>query len=100
MYFSTITPQEASEAKPLSLEEKLHKAVNTLLCTRYVDKAVLIYQEDIEDLIGSKRWNVGEHPRTLALIVTRYANAGWSVIESSINPHRRCWLFTPQTLEL
>lgn len=96
MYHATITPHEAVQPRIVSLEEQLHEAVNALLYSRYRGEAAVIYQEDVHELIGPKRWNVAEHPQTLVEIMERYALSGWHVIDSTENPHRRCWTFKSQ----
>jgi hypothetical protein len=94
MFFATITPEQASQPRVVSLDEQLHEAVNALLYSRFKTGKVTIYQDDVEDLIGSKRWNLGEHPQKLREVIERYSLSGWDVVDDTDNPHDQRWTFT------
>lgn len=89
-----ISPEEALAREIASIDEQLQHAINTLLAAWYKRKPLNIHQEHVEDLIGAKRWNVGEHPRRLREVLKHYMAVGWRVVESSANPHYPRWTFT------
>ncbi len=90
MYYTTITPEEASKGRSVSAEEQLHEAVNALLYSYYTGSPVLIYEEALRELIGPQ-WNLEIHPALLTELMDRYAQSGWTVVEDHRNPHRRLW---------
>lgn len=93
MFLSTITPEQAQNPRIVTPEEEIHEALNTLLYSRFRGAPVTIYRDDLARLIGPDRWNLETHPQALDQVLQRYPASGWSLTETTSNPHSRCWSF-------
>lgn len=89
-----VTPAEASLPRVVVIEDQLCEALNVLLYSKYKNGKAVIYQEDVAELIGYMRWDLGRHPKKLREVMKTFEASGWTITDSTDNPHVPRWTFT------